>query len=80
MEQLDLAVDAPDSDIVALDEALEELKAVDAEAAQLVKLRFFAGLKQREAAAALGLSLRTAERQWTFARAWLFDRLRRDSA
>jgi DNA-directed RNA polymerase specialized sigma24 family protein len=47
-------------------------------ACQLVKLRFFAGLSLREAAQSLGMAQRTAERQWAHARAWLYDRLRRD--
>lgn len=80
LDQLNLAAEARDDSLVALDEALLELESLDSEAAQLVKLRFFAGLKQEEAATALGLSLRTAERQWAFARAWLFDRLRSELA
>jgi RNA polymerase sigma factor (TIGR02999 family) len=62
-------------DLVALDEALERLAARDAEAAELVKLRFFAGLTSAEAAAALGISPRTAGRAWTFARAFLLAEL-----
>jgi RNA polymerase sigma factor (TIGR02999 family) len=58
-------------DLVALDEALARLEAVDSVKAQLVKLRYFAGLTLPEAAAALGISARTAGRYWTFARAWL---------
>jgi RNA polymerase sigma factor (TIGR02999 family) len=65
-------------DLLALDEALERLTNAHAECAALVKLRFFAGLTQQEAAAALGLASRTADRQWAFARAWLFDALGRD--
>jgi RNA polymerase sigma factor (TIGR02999 family) len=73
-----ISLDSPDEDLVALDDALVELEREDAVAAQVVKLRFFAGLKHREIAAALGISLRSAERQWAFAQAWLFDRLHRD--
>lgn len=68
----DLAV-APEvrEDLVALDDALNQLAALHPQQAELVKLRYFAGLTLTEAAAALGLSERTAGRQWAFARAWL---------
>lgn len=79
LEQIDLSSDTNDAELVALAEALDELERDDAVAAQVVKLRFFAGLKQREVAAAMGISLRTVERQWAFAQAWLYDRLRRDA-
>jgi RNA polymerase sigma factor (TIGR02999 family) len=69
--------EARDVDLLALDEALEQLEHDDVVCASLVKLRFFAGLGQGEAAEALGLSRRTADRHWAFARAWLYDRLRR---
>ena len=78
-EDVEIVLDSTDEDLVALDEALVELEAEDAIAAQVVKLRFFAGLKHREVAAALGISLRSAERQWAFAQAWLYDRLHRGS-
>ena len=61
----------PQEDLVALDEALDRLAADDPLKAQLVKLRYFAGLTLAEAAATLGLSERTAGRHWAFARAWL---------
>jgi RNA polymerase sigma factor (TIGR02999 family) len=73
-------VDAPSDDLVALDEALSRLAACDPVRAELVKLRFFAGLTMPEAAQALGLSLATAERHWTFARVWLYDELTREQA
>ena len=73
-----IPADAPDKDLLALDEALELLERDDPICATLVKLRFFAGLGQGEAAEALGLPRRTADRQWAFARAWLYDRLRRE--
>ena len=69
--------DTPDDDLLELDEALEQLESDDPVSARLVKLRFFAGLGQGEAAEALGLPRRTADRHWAFARAWLYDRLRR---
>jgi RNA polymerase sigma factor (TIGR02999 family) len=64
------AVQPPD-DLLALDEALERLAAEDAEAAAVVKLRFYGGLSIEEAAEALGLSRTQAYRHWTYARAWL---------
>jgi RNA polymerase sigma factor (TIGR02999 family) len=67
-----------DDDLLDLDEALERLAGARPECAELVKLRFFAGLSLADAAAALGLARRTADRQWAFARAWLFDALGHD--
>jgi RNA polymerase sigma factor (TIGR02999 family) len=69
------APDAESDDVLALDEALTQLEANDPQAAQLVKLRFFARLPHQEAAAVLGLSRRAADRQWALARAWLFRQL-----
>jgi RNA polymerase sigma factor (TIGR02999 family) len=66
---------APSVDLLSLDEALDDLAKEDARAAQLVELRFFSGMTQDEAAAALSTSLATVARDWTFARAWLFRRL-----
>jgi RNA polymerase sigma factor (TIGR02999 family) len=66
---------ASDQDLLDLDEALERLAAIQPQCVELVKLRFFAGLTMEEAAAALGLARRSADRQWAFARAWLFDAL-----
>ena len=67
--------EAPPDDLIDLDEAIARLAGVDAEAAKLVNLRLFAGLTVEQAAAALGISQRTAERDWTFARTWLFGQL-----
>jgi DNA-directed RNA polymerase specialized sigma24 family protein len=61
----------PEADLESLSEALDRLEAIDPLAAGLVKLRFFAGLSMAEAAQALGIPLRTAERNWTYARTWL---------
>jgi RNA polymerase sigma factor (TIGR02999 family) len=61
----------PDDDLLALNEALDRLAAVDTRSAQMVKLCFFVGLTQEEAARELGVSVSTAERIWAFARAWL---------
>ena len=66
-------------DLLALDEAIEALAIHDATAAQLAKLRCFAGLSVEEAAEALGLSRTNAYRQWTYAKAWLFSRVNDES-
>ena len=79
LDQLEIALDTNDDQLIALDEALTQLAAEDPDAARLVNLRFFAGLTLRDAAVSLGLSQRTAERQWAYARAWLYARLRLDS-
>jgi RNA polymerase sigma factor (TIGR02999 family) len=69
--EADLAVDDPPYEVLAVDEALERLAAEDRQAAELVKLRYFAGLSVDEAAHALGMSRATAYRHWTYARAWV---------
>jgi RNA polymerase sigma factor (TIGR02999 family) len=78
-ESLDLDAlagdDAPPDDLLDLDEALGRLAAIDPRGAKLVKLRLYAGLNLDEAAKALGVVRRTAERDWAFARAWLFRQL-----
>jgi len=65
----------PLDDILAVNEALDRLDAVAPQAARLVKLRFFAGLTGDQAAVTLGVSPRTADALWAYARAWLFDHL-----
>jgi RNA polymerase sigma factor (TIGR02999 family) len=72
------AVDGLKTDILAVDEALAELARKHPAKADLVKLRYFAGLTLAEAAAALGVSSATADRHWRYARAWLARRLRHD--
>jgi RNA polymerase sigma factor (TIGR02999 family) len=69
-EAVAMAQDRPEA-LLALDEALDRFAAIDPEAARLVQLRFFAGLSMPEAATALSMTLRTAERNWTYARTWL---------
>src|SRR5262245_35311827 len=76
LDKLDPAAKEVEEQILALDEALERLSAEEPAAAAVVKLRYFAGLKADEAAAALGISLRTANRHWAYAKAWLFQQLR----
>jgi RNA polymerase sigma factor (TIGR02999 family) len=74
-----LSCDAPASDeLLALDEALQRLQQADPESCRLVMLRYFAGLTIDEAAAALGVSSRTAKRNWSYARAWLKREIERE--
>ena len=61
-----------------MNEALTKLEATDPRAAEVVKLRFFAGLTLEETGQALGFTERTAKRYWAFARAWLYDELRKE--
>jgi RNA polymerase sigma factor (TIGR02999 family) len=75
MEEALAVAEAPLNDILEIDEVLTRFAAVDAAKAQLVKLRFFAGLTMPEAAQALGVSLATAERWWSYARIWLYAEL-----
>ncbi len=70
-----VAADAPPADLLALDEAITRLAQESPARAELVKLRFFAGLTVSEAAEVLGVSLATAERYWTYARTWLYAEL-----
>jgi RNA polymerase sigma factor (TIGR02999 family) len=76
----DLAVASPErpDDLLALDEALSRLAAVEPQAAELVHLRYFAGQTMRAAAELLGLSLRSTHRLWAYAKAWLLQELGRD--
>ena len=71
----EVAAETPPDDLLALDEALTRFAALDPVKAELVKLRYFAGLSEEEAAAALGISRATASRYWTYARAWLINTL-----
>jgi RNA polymerase sigma factor (TIGR02999 family) len=67
----------PDEELLALDEALDRLATVDTRAGEMVKLCFFVGLTQEEAARELGISVSTAERIWAFARAWLLREVKK---
>jgi RNA polymerase sigma factor (TIGR02999 family) len=82
LEAVGFLAKEPSEDLEALDEALTKLAAEDPAKAELVKLRFFAGLTMPEIARVLKISLATAERHWTYARTWLFAELkdRDDSA
>lgn len=79
LKESDLVTSLPPDELLALDDTLAALAKHDPSAAQLVKLRYFAGLSVEQAAEALGLSRTTAYRQWTYARAWLFAQLRGQS-
>ncbi|MGB7923355.1 MAG: sigma-70 family RNA polymerase sigma factor [Pyrinomonadaceae bacterium] len=73
---LSMAVDSferPDVDVIALHEALDQLAGVDPRKSRIVELKFFGGLKTEEIAEVLRLSTATVEREWSFARAWLYD-------
>ena len=75
LEENDVAAPNSEVDLLALDEALQLLEQEDPQAAMLVKLRYFSGLTVPQAAEALDVSTRSAERLWTFAKAWLFREL-----
>lgn len=77
LDEVDLPAPLPDDELLAMDEALDKLATIDPRAAELVKLCFFAGLTQQQAARELGVSITTVERTWAFARAWLFRQIQR---
>jgi RNA polymerase sigma factor (TIGR02999 family) len=70
-EEIEPAMDAPDIDLLALDEALQNLEAKDRRKADVVRLRFFAGLTNEQTALALGISTSTADNDWAYAKSWL---------
>jgi RNA polymerase sigma factor (TIGR02999 family) len=76
-DAVDLPAPMPDDDLLAMDEALDRLAAVDSRAAEVVKLCFFVGLTQEQAARHLDVSVATVERAWSFARAWLFREIQK---
>ena len=76
LDDIEPALEEENGDrLLALDEALRQLEVEDPLCAELVKLRFFAGLSLEEAAATLGMARRTADRYWAFARSWLYDEM-----
>jgi RNA polymerase sigma factor (TIGR02999 family) len=75
LDEVEISIECPVDDVIALDEALSKLAQQHPERAELVKLRYFAGLTVDEAANALGISPSTVDRQWTYARAWLYREL-----
>jgi RNA polymerase sigma factor (TIGR02999 family) len=78
-EKLDVLTSVSADQLLALDDALVRLAALDHLAGELVKLRYFAGMDLDQAAAALGISTRTAHRHWAYARAWLCSELLKDA-
>ena len=79
LSELASVASTPTDDLLALDEALEKFATIDPSKAELVKLRYFAGLSEQEAADALGISRATASRHWTYARAWLIREIEETS-
>jgi DNA-directed RNA polymerase specialized sigma24 family protein len=79
LEEIDIAERADPETLERVNEALEELARLDPQKAELVKLRFFVGLNNAEAAEVLGLSPATATRKWAFARAWLMAEISKDT-
>jgi RNA polymerase sigma factor (TIGR02999 family) len=77
LTKLDVALTAPEEHLLAVDEALDKLAARDPLGAQLIKLRFFTGLSNVEAARMLDIPERTAKRTWAYARAWLYEELKK---
>jgi len=77
VSELDVAVSTDDETLLLVDEALEKLNGIDEVGARLIKLRFFAGIPNVEAAKILGIPERTAKRTWAYARAWLYEEIRR---
>jgi RNA polymerase sigma factor (TIGR02999 family) len=75
LDAVELSVPKVPEDVLALDEALTELTRKHPQKAELVKLRYFAGLTVAQAAEALGIGTSTADRYWTYARAWLYRRI-----
>jgi RNA polymerase sigma factor (TIGR02999 family) len=76
LSEVALAIEPPSEDLIVLDKALTELAKIDQSKADIVKLRYFAGLTLEQAAEALDISPSTAQRRWIYAKAWLFRRIR----
>jgi RNA polymerase sigma factor (TIGR02999 family) len=78
LSNVDIVADTltPADDLLAIDEALQEFEIREPDKAELVRLRYFSGLTEEEVAQAMGISRATASRWWTFAKAWLFARIR----
>src|SRR5215472_14474 len=79
LDKLEVAVAADEETLLEVDEALGKLAQEDPASAEFIKLRFFAGLTNAEAAQALGIPERTARRHWSFARTWLYREIRRQA-
>jgi RNA polymerase sigma factor (TIGR02999 family) len=76
LDKVEIAADADDDTLVLVSELLEKLSQEEPKVAEVVKLRFFAGLTLEEIGQALGFTERTAKRHWVFARAWLYDAMK----
>ena len=74
--EAELTADAPDEQLLELDGALQELESANPDLARLVVLKFYGGLTNQEAGRTLGVTERTVERNWSYAKAWLFARMR----
>jgi RNA polymerase sigma factor (TIGR02999 family) len=77
INQIEIATTAPDDELLAVSDALEKFAAHDPQMAELVKLRYFVGLTTEDAAEVLDISVRTAERWWSYSRAWLYQEFER---
>jgi len=75
LDGIEIAAPAREEIVLQLDEALEKLAQISPEQAEIVKLRFFAGFTEPEIADVLNLSERSVQRQWSYAKAWLFERI-----
>ncbi len=80
LENIEIGVPKPAVDLLAVNDALEKFECLDKAGAELVKLRYYAGLTLIQAADVLGISSSTADRQWAYARAWLHAELKEDDA
>jgi RNA polymerase sigma factor (TIGR02999 family) len=78
LDEVEIAAPTDDERLLQINAALDELASVEPEKAEVVKLRFFVGLDEKETAELLGLSPRTVERYWSYAKAWLFERVGSD--
>jgi RNA polymerase sigma factor (TIGR02999 family) len=77
LDRIQIAADTPSDDLLALDDAVNKLATEDQQCAKLIELHFFAGLTLEQTATTLGIGKRTADRRWAYARAWLYQELRR---
>ena len=76
LDEIQIAAPAADDQLLAINEALEQLAAQDPSKAELVKLRYFVGMTNEETAEALGVSVATVKNYWTFARTWIFNEIK----
>lgn len=77
LDEIDIPVEADDEQLLLVHEALERFAAHEPQKAEVVKLRYFAGLKQREIASVMNISDKTVKRHWSYAKAWLCDEIER---